>query len=72
MSKQATSSKEIVDRNDVQGRAEQLDALEAILPFDRRDQLASTLTDDDVATLKHLANQGMGDNTLWALASDLG
>ncbi len=53
-------------------RAEQLDALDAILPFDRRDQLAALLTDDDVATLKHLAQQGMGDNTLRALASDLG
>ncbi|WP_291158657.1 tyrosine-type recombinase/integrase [Ensifer sp. SSB1] len=53
-------------------RAEQLDALDAILPFDRRDQLAALLTDDDVATLKHLASEGMGDNTLRALASDLG
>ncbi|NTF65784.1 site-specific integrase [Rhizobium rhizogenes] len=53
-------------------RAEELDALDAILPFDRRDQLATLLTDDDVATLKHLASQGMGDNTLRALASDLG
>nr|WP_200991922.1 tyrosine-type recombinase/integrase [Rhizobium rhizogenes]QCL10626.1 phage integrase family protein [Rhizobium rhizogenes] len=53
-------------------RAEELDALDAILPFDRRDQLATLLTDDDVATLKHLAQEGMGDNTLRALASDLG
>ncbi len=53
-------------------RAEELDALDAILPFDRRDQLAALLTDDDVATLKHLASEGMGDNTLKALASDLG
>jgi integrase len=53
-------------------RAEELDALDAILPFDRRDQLAALLTDDDVATLKHLAQQGMGDNTLRALTSDLG
>lgn len=55
----------------VTARAEQLDALDAILPFDRRDQLAGILTDDDVETLKHLAAQGMGDNTLRALASDL-
>ena len=55
-----------------QRRAEELDALDAILPFDRRDQLAVLLTDDDVATLKHLAGQGMGANTLRALASDLG
>ena len=52
-------------------RSEQLDALDAILPLDRRDQLAEILTDDDVETLKHLASQGMGDNTLRALASDL-
>ncbi|WP_306909104.1 site-specific integrase [Rhizobium mesoamericanum] len=52
-------------------RAEALDALDAILPFDRRDQLAALLTDEDVATLKHLAQQGMGQNTLRALASDL-
>lgn len=32
-------------------RAEELDALDAILPFDRRDQLAILLTDKDVATL---------------------
>lgn len=53
-------------------RAEQLDAFDAILPFDRRDQLAELLTDDDVATLKHLAREGMGDNTMRALTSDLG
>ncbi|MQB46552.1 integrase, partial [Rhizobium sp. ICMP 5592] len=56
----------------VQRRAEELDALDAILPFARRDQLATLLTDDDVTTLKHLAKEGMGDNTLRALASDLG
>ncbi|NRP74471.1 hypothetical protein ILFOPFJJ_05393 [Ensifer psoraleae] len=28
-------------------RAEELDALDAILPFDRRDQLAVLLTDDE-------------------------
>ncbi|MGO4570189.1 tyrosine-type recombinase/integrase [Rhizobium sp. 2YAF20] len=56
----------------VQRRAEELDALEAILPFDRRDQLATLLTDDDIATLKHLAKEGMGANTLKALTSDLG
>jgi len=61
-----------VSADAVHRRAEQLDALDAILPFDRRDQLAGLLTDDDVATLKHLASEGMGDNTLRALASDLG
>jgi integrase len=52
-------------------RALQLDALSAILPMQRRDRLAELLTDDDVATLKHLAREGMGENTLRALASDL-
>ncbi|SNB84604.1 hypothetical protein SAMN06265338_13713 [Rhodoblastus acidophilus] len=52
-------------------RALELDTLAAILPMDRRDVLATLLTDDDVATLKHLANEGIGDNSLRALASDL-
>ncbi len=52
-------------------RAQELDALDSILPFDRRDQLAELLTDEDVGTLKHLASEGMGDNTMRALASDL-
>jgi len=52
-------------------RALQLDALSAMLPMERRDRLAELLTDDDVATLKHLAREGMGENTLRALASDL-
>lgn len=52
-------------------RALQLDALGAILPIDRRDRLAQILTDDDVATLRHLAREGMGENSLRALASDL-
>ena len=52
-------------------RALQLDALSAILPMERRDRLAELLTDDDVATLKHLAREGMGENSLRALASDL-
>ena len=52
-------------------RALQLDALAAILPMDRRDRLAKILTDDDVAILRHLAREGMGENSLRALASDL-
>ena len=55
-----------------QRRAAELDVLDAILPFGRRDQLAELLTDEDVATLKRLAGQRMGDNTVRALASDLG
>ncbi|MBB4184774.1 integrase [Sinorhizobium terangae] len=62
----------VVPSTSIPSRAEELDALGAILPFDRRDQLAALLTDDDVATLKHLAAEGTGDNTLRALASDLG
>ncbi|MDW9620970.1 integrase, partial [Sinorhizobium meliloti] len=62
----------IVPSTPIASRAEELDALDAILPFDRRNQLAALLTDDDVATLKHLAQEGMGENTLRALASDLG
>ncbi|WP_026620594.1 integrase (plasmid) [Ensifer sp. WSM1721] len=62
----------IVPSTSIASRVEELDALDAILPFDRRDQLAVLLTDDDVATLKHLASEGMGENTLRALASDLG
>ncbi|RWE74192.1 MAG: integrase [Mesorhizobium sp.] len=53
-------------------RAEALDALDSVLPFDRRDFLAEILTDDDVATLRHLAKEGIGENSLRALASDLG
>lgn len=52
-------------------RALQLDALAGILPMERRDKLATILTDDDVATLRHLAREGMGENSLRALASDL-
>jgi integrase len=53
-------------------RSEQLDALASILPIERCDRLAQILSDDDVATLRHLVEQGMGENTLRALASDLG
>jgi integrase len=52
-------------------RAEELDVLDAILPFNRREKLAGLLTDEDVATLKHLAKQGLGANTMRALTSDL-
>lgn len=60
------------DTEFVARRAEALDALESVLPFDRRDFLAGLLTDDDVATLRHLAKEGIGENSLRALASDLG
>ena len=53
-------------------RAEALDALDSVLPFDRREFLAEFLTDNDVETLRHLAKEGIGENSLRALASDLG
>ncbi|MGO4440970.1 tyrosine-type recombinase/integrase [Rhizobium sp. RAF56] len=52
-------------------RATELDAIAAVLPLERRDELAELLSDQDVETLRHLVNQGMGANTLRALASDL-
>ena len=66
-----TAPSPVRPRNPVTRRALDLDALAAILPMDRRDRLAEILTDDDVATLKHLAREGMGENSLRALASDL-
>jgi hypothetical protein len=55
----------------VERRAEELDTIAAVLPMERHDELAELLTDHDVETLRHLVNQGMGDNTLRALTSDL-
>jgi integrase len=52
-------------------RALQLDTIAAVLPMNRRDMLAEILTDEDVETLRHLVNEGMGENTLRALTSDL-
>nr|WP_156762495.1 tyrosine-type recombinase/integrase [Agrobacterium vitis] len=59
-------SKTAVDR-----RADELDTIASVLPIDRRDELAELLTDQDVETLRHLVNEGMGENTLRALTSDL-
>ena len=50
-------------------RSYELDALSSILPPDRRDRMAEILTEEDVATLKHLAEEGMGRNTLRASVS---
>lgn len=52
-------------------RASHLDTVAAVLPHHQRDALATLLTDDDVATLKHLVDKGLGANTLRAMASDL-
>ncbi len=57
--------------NGVDQRAQQLDTIAAVLPTERRDELAELLTDQDVETLRHLVNEGMGENTLRALTSDL-
>lgn len=61
-----TAGSDPVDR-----RAHELDTIAAVLPLERRDELAELLTDQDVATLRHLVNEGMGENTLRALTSDL-
>lgn len=58
-------------RNPVDRRAQELDTIAAVLPMERRDELAELLTDQDVETLRHLVNEGMGANTLRALTSDL-
>ncbi len=55
----------------VERRTEELDTIAAVLPIERRDELAELLTDHDVETLRHLVNEGMGANTLRALTSDL-
>jgi integrase len=55
----------------IEKRTETLDAIASVLPIERRDELAELLTDQDVETLRHLVNEGMGANTLRALTSDL-
>lgn len=55
----------------IERRAVELDTIASVLPIERRDELAELLTDQDLETLKHLVNHGMGDNTLRALTSDL-
>ncbi len=57
--------------SDIERRAVELDTIASVLPIERRDELAELLTDQDVETLKHLVNAGMGVNTLRALTSDL-
>ncbi len=52
-------------------RLRELDTIAAVLPLERRDELAELLTDQDIETLRHLVNEGMGPNTLRALTSDL-
>jgi integrase len=58
-------------RDLIQARVEKLDTIAAVLPMERRDELAELLTDSDIETLRHLVNQGLGANTLRAITSDL-
>ncbi len=67
----AKSRKSAQDLSTVEGRIAELDTIAAVLPMERRDELAELLTDQDVETLRHLVNEGMGENTLRALTSDL-
>lgn len=55
----------------IEKRTETLDTIAAVLPLNRRDRLVGLLTDQDIETLRHLVNEGMGENTLRALISDL-
>jgi integrase len=63
--------KQAGSKNPVDRRADELDTIAAVLPIERRDELAELLTDQDIETLRHLVNEGMGENTLRALTSDL-
>lgn len=64
-------AKPSISKTPVDHRAEELDTIASVLPIDRRDELAELLTDQDIETLRHLVNEGMGENTLRALTSDL-
>lgn len=64
-------AKPIKSQTSVERRAEELDTIASVLPLERRDELAELLTDQDIETLRHLVNAGMGANTLRALTSDL-
>ncbi|ACI59540.1 integrase family protein (plasmid) [Rhizobium leguminosarum bv. trifolii WSM2304] len=57
--------------NAVDRRAGDLDTIAAVLPLERRDELSELLTDQDIETLRHLVNEGMGENSLRAITSDL-
>jgi hypothetical protein len=47
----------------------QLDTLAAVLPMERRDRLEQLLIDDDIATQKHLAQEGWREHALPGPAS---
>ncbi|WP_421566937.1 site-specific integrase [Ochrobactrum sp. EDr1-4] len=61
----------MAEEKPIEWRTQQLDTFAAVLPMNRRDMLAEILTDQDIETLRHLVNEGMGENTLRALTSDL-
>jgi len=44
----------------VERRAEELDTIASVLPLERREELAELLTGQDIETLRHLVNAGMG------------
>jgi len=52
-------------------RANALDTIAAVLPMNRRVRQAGILTDQDVEMLRHRVDEGMAENTLRALTSDL-
>lgn len=64
-------AKKAASPSSVERRAVELDTIASVLPIDRRDELAELLTDQDIETLRHLVNEGMGANTLRAITSDL-
>jgi len=55
----------------IEKRTATLDTIAAVLPLNRLDRLVGLLTDQDIETLRHLVSEGMGENTLRALTSDL-
>ena len=65
------SARKAASLSGVERRAIELDTIASVLPIDRRDELAELLTENDIETLRHLVNEGMGANTLRAITSDL-
>jgi hypothetical protein len=56
----ATLRKTLAGPSVFETRAEQFDTIAAVLPIDRHDELAELLIDQDIETLRHRVNQGMG------------
>ena len=57
-----------ISNRPVSRRIEELDAIAAVLPIERRDELAELLTDQDVATLRALISD-LAYLQAWSLAS---